>query len=147
MSPETIATVRASWEAVTPHREALPRALHAQLSANDPALAALLGGMDQHQTSLIHLLDTLVDALDDAESLVAISGSLGRRNAAYHIDQRQLDHVREALVDTIAQVLGAGFTTERRRAWTEASTLVVSLMLRAMRRGQLAENAHLHISQ
>jgi hemoglobin-like flavoprotein len=147
MSPETIATVRASWEAVTPYRETIPRALHAQLSANDPAVAALLGGMDQHQASLIHLLDTIVDALDDAESLVAISGSLGRRNAAYRIDQRQLDHVREALIDTLAHVLGTGFTAERRRAWAEASTLVISLILRAMRHGRASENEHLHISQ
>jgi hemoglobin-like flavoprotein len=136
MSPDTIAAVRASWDVVAPQADTIPRALYARLSANDPALAALLGEgeADALETSLVPMLDTFVGVLDDPEALVAIVGALGRRHATLRLEARQLDSFCEALIEAIADAPDAAFTAERRHAWMEASTLVISLMRRAMQR-------------
>jgi hemoglobin-like flavoprotein len=136
MSPDTIAVVRASWDVVAPQADTIPRALHSRLSANDPALAALFGfrDVDGFATSLVPLLDNFVSVLDDPEALVASVGALGRRHANSRLEARHLDNLREALIETIADVPGAAFTAERRQAWTEACTLIISLALRAMQR-------------
>jgi hemoglobin-like flavoprotein len=134
MNPDIVVVVRASWEILTPRAEMIPRALYAQLSANDPAFAALFGAVDAtaHHRSLLTTLDKIVAALDDPEALVAMMGVIGRRHAEYGLEPRHLDVFREALVDAITDVLEGDSTLERRHAWMEASTLVLSLMLRAV---------------
>jgi len=45
--------------------------------------------------------------------------ALGRKHATYGVGATHYDVAGRALVDTLAAALGAGFTPELRRAWTE----------------------------
>ena len=85
------------------------------------------------------MFDRLIGALDDPEALVAIAGSLGRRHAAYSVEERHFDAFREALIETLEAALGARFTPELRAAWTEVWILIASLMVRAIRREARAD--------
>ncbi len=135
MDLDTVQIVLGAWRSMEPSADAIGQHLYVRLSVTDPALAAILGGADMqaNQHSLMLMLGRLIAALDDPEALVSMTGALGRRYAAYRIQPRHLDHFREALSEAIARELGADFTIERRRAWTEVSTLIISLLLRAMR--------------
>jgi len=133
MDLDTVQIMLGAWEAIAPRADAIGQHVYAQLSAIDPALAALLGEAQVNQQSPMLVLGRMIAALDDPEALVAMTGALGRRYAAYQIEPRHIDHFREALSEAIARELGADFTSERRRAWTEVSTLIVSLLLRAIR--------------
>jgi hemoglobin-like flavoprotein len=136
MNPESIAALRASWVLVAPHAELVADGVYAHFFANDPSTIALFARVNlrTHQTSLMSAIGALVGALDDPDALVAIVGPLGRRHAAYHVEERHFEHFREALLDALAHVLGPRFSAEHRAAWTEAFTLIASLMLRAMQR-------------
>jgi len=136
MDLDTVQIVLGVWESIAPHADVIGQHLYTQLSATDPALVALLGGTEAqaNRHSLMLTLGRMVRVLDDPEALVAMTGALGRRYTAYQIEPRHVDHFREALSEAIAQELGADFTAGRRRAWMEVSVLIISLLLRAMRR-------------
>jgi hemoglobin-like flavoprotein len=135
MTPNQIAAVQASWEAIAAHAEAIARTFFSRLFANDQRVAYRFdqSNMELHRTQFISTLDQLVRSLDDPDHLVAIAGALGRRHTGYHVEERHFDSFREALLEVLEPGLGPRFTSELRSAWTEAYALVASLMVRAMR--------------
>src|SRR5436190_24232357 len=145
MTPNQIAAVQTSWEAIAPRAEAIATTFFSRLFANDQRVAAHFDRIDlqSHRTQFIAALDQLVESLDDPDHLVAIAGAFGRRHTGYHVEERHFDSFREALLEVLEPALGPRFTPELRSAWTEAYALVASLMLRAMRH-EAAASANTH---
>jgi nitric oxide dioxygenase len=65
-------------------------------------------------------LGVAVGALDRLENILPLVRQLGRRHAAYGVQPDHYATVGEALVWTLSRALGAEFTSETRRAWTDA---------------------------
>ena len=77
------------------------------------ALAAVVGGLDR--------LDEILPAVRE----------LGRRHARYGAEPGHYATVGRALISTLEQGLGAGFTPATRRVWIEAYNLLACIMIAA----------------
>jgi hemoglobin-like flavoprotein len=87
--------------------------------------------MAQQKKILIQTLTIVVKSLDRLDQLVPAIEALGRRHAGYGVRETHYDTVGEALLWTLGQGLGDGFTPELRDAWTEAYTTLASVMIGA----------------
>jgi hemoglobin-like flavoprotein len=87
--------------------------------------------MAQQKKTLMQTLTVVVKSLDRLDQLVPAIEALGRRHAGYGVRETHYDTVGEALLWTLGQGLGDGFTPELRDAWTEAYTTLASVMIGA----------------
>jgi hemoglobin-like flavoprotein len=127
---QTIALVRASWSQVQPIRSAAAALFYRHLFADAPGLRALFRGDLQEQGDrLMQMMDWLVDRLDDPPTLLAALADLGRRHAGYGVQASHYDRVGAALLRTLAEGLGAQFTSATERAWTELYQMISDTMI------------------
>ena len=70
----------------------------------------------------------VVQGLDHLEGLVPTLADLGRRHAQYGVMDGHYDTVGAALLWTLEQGLGSGWTPEVKAAWSDAYTLLTHLM-------------------
>jgi hemoglobin-like flavoprotein len=80
------------------------------------------------------MLTEIVAQLDRPECLVPNVSALGRQHMHYGVKDADYETVGAALLWTIEQGLGDGFTPAVREAWTEAYLLVATLMRRGSAR-------------
>ena len=133
MTPERKQIVQRAWRLVEDRRDDLARAFYARLFEIDPTAAPLFGSTDMpaQRQKLMVMLHELVDALDDPPRLVPESAALARRHVTYGVTDDQYDSVGAALLHALEEILGETFTDEVREAWSEAYTLLASIMRRA----------------
>jgi nitric oxide dioxygenase len=76
-------------------------------------------------------LAVVVKTLDRIEELLPAVEALGRRHAGYGVRESHYATVGEALLWTLEQGLGEGFTPPVREAWTAAYGTLASVMIGA----------------
>ncbi|MEQ8699273.1 MAG: globin family protein [Bauldia litoralis] len=135
MTPEQIQRVRESWTAVTPIADTAADLFYQRLFEIDPTTRPLFGATDMaaQRTQLVAALAAVVAGADRPEELVPTLEALGRRHVAYGVEDRHYDSVGAALIWTLEQGLGDGFTEAVREAWTAAYALVSGVMREAAR--------------
>jgi methyl-accepting chemotaxis protein len=127
---QSIAQVRASWSQVQPIRSAAAALFYRHLFADAPGLRALFrGDLQQQGDRLMQMMDWLVDRLDDPPTLLAALADLGRRHAGYGVQASHYDRVGAALLRTLAEGLGAQFTSATQRAWTDLYQVIADAMI------------------
>jgi hemoglobin-like flavoprotein len=133
MTPSQVELIRASWTAVEPIQDVAATLFYDRLFELDPSLRRLFRRTDmaQQKKILIQTLTVVVKSLDRLDQLVPAIEALGRRHAGYGVRETHYDTVGEALLWTLGQGLGDGFTPELRDAWTEAYTTLASVMIGA----------------
>jgi hemoglobin-like flavoprotein len=133
MTPSQVELIRASWTAVEPIQDVAATLFYDRLLELDPSLRRLFRRTDmaQQKKILIQTLTVVVKSLDRLDQLVPAIEALGRRHAGYGVRETHYDTVGEALLWTLGQGLGDGFTPELRDAWTEAYTTLASVMIGA----------------
>ena len=133
MTPSQVELIRASWTAVEPIQEVAATLFYDRLFELDPSLRRLFRRTDmaQQKKILMQTLTVVVKSLDRLDQLVPAIEALGRRHAGYGVRETHYDTVGEALLWTLGQGLGDGFTPELRDAWTEAYTTLASVMIGA----------------
>ncbi|RME94717.1 MAG: hypothetical protein D6773_19275 [Alphaproteobacteria bacterium] len=87
--------------------------------------------MSEQKRKLMATLKTAVAALDDPQRLLPIVEALGSRHAGYGVTAEHYAPVAQALLWTLEQGLGAGFTPEVRDAWTRLYGLLAEMMQNA----------------
>ena len=97
------------------------------LAAGVTAGAIALPSLATH----VQTLSVVVRSLDRLEQIVPAVQALGRRHAGYGVRASHYDTVGQALLWTLGQGLGDGFTLELRDAWTEAYTVLATVMIEA----------------
>ncbi|WJY22910.1 globin domain-containing protein [Fontisubflavum oceani] len=75
-------------------------------------------------------LDVIVQKLDDEEHLASQYQSLGRSHAILGVHAGDFAPMEEALIDTMRNALGEGFTPELEQAWRKAYAEVSRNMIR-----------------
>lgn len=130
MSPEQIGLVRSTWEQVVPIADAAARLFYQRLFEAEPELRHLFAGtdMEQQRRKLMQVLSVAVGALDRLEALRPALEELGRRHVGYGVQDRHYDLVGGALLWTLEQGLGDGYTASVRDAWTAAYSTLASIM-------------------
>ena len=82
----------------------------------------------------------VVQGLDHLEALVPTFADLGRRHAQYGVTEGHYDAVGAALLWTLEQGLGSGWTPEAKAAWSGAYALLADVMRGAA--GEPAPRVH-----
>jgi hemoglobin-like flavoprotein len=132
MTKEQRALVRESWLRCQPTVRQAGAQFYERLFALDPAVRRFFAGTDMaaQQRKLVGMLTEIVTQLDRPETLVPNVSALGRQHVHYGVRDADYETVGAALLWTIEQGLGDGFTPAVRQAWTEAYLLVATLMRR-----------------
>jgi hemoglobin-like flavoprotein len=132
MTPENQTLVRDSFAEVVPIAPQAAALFYDRLFALDPSLKQLFeGDMTEQGRLLMTMIGTAVANLGSLEKIVPAVQDLGRRHATYGVQPRHYDTVGAALLWTLGQGLGDAFTPPVEAAWTEAYTIVSTVMKEA----------------
>jgi hemoglobin-like flavoprotein len=129
MTPENQALVRDSFAKVVPIAPQAAALFYDRLFMLDPSLKLLFkGDMIEQGRLLMAMIGTAVDNLDKLETIVPAVQDLGRRHGTYGVQSAHYDTVASALLWTLGQGLGNAFTPPVEAAWTEAYTILATVM-------------------
>ncbi len=132
MTPEQITLVKCSWQQVLPIQDAAADLFYTRLFELDPSLRSLFkGDMAEQGRKLMAMINTVVNSLDQLGPVLGAVEDLGRRHAGYGVKDRDYDTVGEALIWTLGQGLGKGFTPAVKLAWVNAYTTLATAMKQA----------------
>lgn len=129
MTPEAQALVRDSFAKVVPIAPQAAAMFYDRLFTLDPALKPLFkGDMAEQGRKLMAMIGLAVGSLDKLDTIVPAVQDLGRRHKTYGVPDASYETVGTALLWTLGQGLGDGFTPEVAAAWTEAYTILATVM-------------------
>lgn len=129
MNPKQITLVRESWEKVLPIAPQAAELFYGKLFELNPELKPLFkGDMKEQGAKLMKMINTAVNALGRLDEVVPAVEAMGVRHTGYGVKDEDYDTVGEALLWTLGQGLGAGYTPEVDAAWTEVYDLLASTM-------------------
>jgi hemoglobin-like flavoprotein len=129
MTPKQITLVQQSFADVLPIADMAASMFYERLFALDPTLRSLFhGDMQEQGRKLMTMLRVVVAGLSRLEELVPAVQRLGIRHRGYGVTDAHYATVGTALLWTLQQGLGEGFTPEVQEAWTRAYTLLADTM-------------------
>lgn len=129
MTPKQIELVQASWKKVLPIADTAAELFYGKLFSLDPALKPLFkGDMKEQGRKLMTMISVAVNGLTRLETIVPAVQDLGRRHVKYGVKDKHYDTVATALVWTLGQGLGEGFTAEVSDAWVSAYGVLAKTM-------------------
>ena len=121
--------VQDSFAQVAPIAESAAAMFYERLFDLDPSVEPLFkSDMAVQGRLLMQTIGTAVAGLDDLSALTPIVQDLGVRHARYGVQPEHYETVGEALLWTLSQGLGDGFTPEVQAAWTEVYALLAQVM-------------------
>lgn len=130
MNTEDIRLVQDSFARVAPISNQAAGMFYARLFTLNPSLRALFhGDMNAQRQKLMDTLAYAVRSLDAPEALLPAVRELGQRHAGYGVRPEDYQTVGAALLWTLEQGLGDGFTPEVKAAWASAYGLLSGAML------------------
>jgi hemoglobin-like flavoprotein len=131
MTPEQVALVQASFQKVLPIAHQAAALFYGRLLESDPTTRPLFAGKDMAEQGrkLMAALGMVVAGLTKPETVVPAAEALAKRHVGYGVTEAQYASVGAALLWTLGQGLGEGFTPEVEAAWTAAYTLLAGVMI------------------
>jgi ferredoxin/hemoglobin-like flavoprotein/tRNA A-37 threonylcarbamoyl transferase component Bud32 len=127
---DVVFLVQSSFDLLEGQATAFATAFYDHLLELHPAAAPLFENVDMVRQKKM-LMDTLalaVRGLDDFGKIAPAVRELGQRHVDYGATIRDYKFVGQALLDTLAQFLGDGFTPEAELAWREIYSTLVRTM-------------------
>src|SRR6516162_575478 len=136
MSPEQKALVKETWRELSPMADTAARVFYDRLFEIDATTRLLFKttNLAEQRRKLIQALTMVVQGLDHLEALVPTIADLGRRHAQFGVTDAHYEAVGAALLWTLEQGLGSGWTPEVKGAWSSAYTLLADIMRAAAAR-------------
>jgi len=132
MTPQQVALIKESFAQVAPIAETAAELFYGRLFELDPALRPMFrGNMKEQGKKLMQTLAVVVNGLERLDSLLPAVEALGRRHAGYGVQDAHYATVATALLWTLEQGLGDGFTSQVREAWTTAYLALAGVMQKA----------------
>lgn len=132
MTPEQIRMIQESWRTVTPIADKAADLFYDRLFELDPELRTLFpDDLSEQKKKLMSMIARVVSALRDLPSLVPAVQDLGKRHVGYGVKTSHYGTVGAALLWTLEQGLGEGWTPPLEDSWTAAYGVLSSVMLAA----------------
>ena len=129
MTSQQIALVRESFAKIVPASEQAAALFYDRLFAVDPSTRPLFrGDMKSQGAKLMAAIGSVVEALDRIETMMDDLRALARRHGRYGVHEGHYASVGAALVWTLEQGLGSGWTPEVKAAWSDAYALLADVM-------------------
>jgi nitric oxide dioxygenase len=132
MNAQQITLVQQSFAQVSPMAETAAALFYERLFTLDPSVKVLFkGDIKQQGRMLMQTIGFAVKGLQQPETILPTVQALGKRHKGYGVQTEHYATVGAALLWTLEQGLGAAFTPEVKDAWTEAYTLLATVMQEA----------------
>ena len=130
MNPEQIELIQASFKQVEPITEQATELFYQRLFEIDPSLRPLFkGDMVEQGNKFMAAIATVIDSLHEPENIIPIAEKLGARHVGFGVEDMHYTTFAHALIWTLEQSLGSGFTDDVRDAWIEVYTLLSEVMI------------------
>ncbi len=130
MTSEQVKAIQESFAKVTPISEEAATLFYGRLFEIDPALKRLFhGDMKEQGRKLMATLAVVVNSLNNLGAVLPAASALAKRHVAYGVRPAHYTPVGEALLWTLQQGLGAGWTTELAAAWSAAYGVLSEFMI------------------
>jgi hemoglobin-like flavoprotein len=140
ITPEQIASVRASYDKIAPIRATAGALFYRRLFELDPELRPLFRSNLQIQAiKLMSMIELIVDNLGQFEQLLPQVQALGRAHVGYGARDANYETVETALLWTLRIGLEEQFTPTDEVAWGAAYELIAETM-KAAARQSVSEN-------
>ena len=140
MDARNIELLALSFARVSANKDEAATIFYARLFTTAPQLRAMFkSDLEAQKAKLMSSLAQIVDFYRVGVDPTGYLTRLGRGHKSYGAQRAHFDTVGDALIFTLAQVLGEDFTPEIRAAWLEAYAEVASVMVRG---GEAREAAH-----
>ncbi|MFA5941703.1 MAG: globin family protein [Sinimarinibacterium sp.] len=129
MDKAQIELVRSTWARLLPIRADVAELFYSKLFELEPQLRPLFRrDLGEQRKRMIAMLDIAVRGLDHPQALAPAFRDLGGRHVRYGVSPADYGIFVVVLLWTLEQSLGAAFTADMRRAWTEAYAVITSIM-------------------
>ena len=132
LTSQQIALVQTSFRTVQPMSATAGELFYKRLFEIEPEVAVLFkGDVGRQGREFMQVLAVAVGGLSNVTTLVPMVQQLGVRHAAYGVQARHYDAVRQALLYTLAVILQDDYTDEVRAAWATAYAMLAGIMKEA----------------
>src|SRR5207244_7949400 len=132
MKSSQIALVQATFDKILPIADIAAQNFYDRLFHLDPSLRRLFNGdLRMQGKKLMDAISIIVGNLNRPDRIVPGIRALGRRHAAYGVQDEHYAIVGDALLWMLEHGLGDGFTDDVRGAWTAAYALIATTMKEA----------------
>jgi hemoglobin-like flavoprotein len=129
MTPEQVFLVQRSWRQVLPISDTAAEMFYSKLFSMDASLKPLFkGDMKVQGRKLMAMIGTAVNSLSKLDALVPAVQDLGRRHVKYGVKDAHYATVAGALLWTLEQGLGEGFTPDVKSARVAVYGVLASTM-------------------
>jgi hemoglobin-like flavoprotein len=129
MKPSHITLVQSTFDQILPISDIAVMNFYDRLFQLDPSLRRLFNGDLQIQgKKLMDAISIIVGNLNCPERIVPGIRALGRRHAAYGVQDAHYATFAEALIWTLEHGLGDAFTPDVRGAWSAVYDLLATTM-------------------
>jgi len=141
MTPKQIKLVQESFAKVAPISETAAALFYNRLFEMAPQVKAMFpADMTEQRKKLMATLAVVVNGLGNLESILPAASALATRHVSYGAKREHYPVVGAALLWTLEEGLGDGWTPELADAWTAAyGTLSGFMISEAYGRSQAAE--------
>ena len=131
MDPEeTHILLRQSWSAAVADKAALARLFYRNLFRIAPETEPLFEpDLTEQGRKLVATLAFIIDSLDDTDTLLKAAGELAQRHVDYNVLAHQYAPVGQALIETLAELLGDKFDVRTKDAWLSTYTVLAQHMI------------------
>jgi hemoglobin-like flavoprotein len=129
MTPEQVFLVQKSWRQVLPIADTAAELFYTKLFSMDASLKPLFkGDMKAQGRKLMAMIGSAVTGLSKLDEIVPAVQDLGRRHVKYGVKEAHYDTVAGALIWTLEQGLGEGFTPDVKAAWVSVYGVLAGTM-------------------
>jgi len=133
MTPKEVALVQASFIKVAPIAGAAADLFYDRLFETAPDVRRMFpNDLAEQKKKLMTMLGTAVAGLSKLEALLPVVRALGARHAGYGVAAEHFAPVGAALIWTLEQGLGDGFTPDVKAAWVEVYGVLSRTMIDGM---------------
>lgn len=134
-----VETLRSSFRRTLELSPNVTHRFYEVLFARHPVSRRMFGRHAAEQEKLLAgALAAVIARLEDGPWLTSTLTAMGARHAGYGVTDEMYAWVGDALLATLAEVLGAEWTPEVERAWTAAYGAIASLMQEGARQAKAA---------
>jgi hemoglobin-like flavoprotein len=141
MTNDQVLLVQQTFAKVAPIADQAAAMFYKRLFELDPSARALFKiDLTEQGKKLMQMIGIAVAGLSKPESIKAAVEDLGKRHVGYGVTDAQYDTVGAALLWTLGQGLGPAFTKDVEGAWTEAYTMLATIMKQAAAKKQAASS-------
>jgi hemoglobin-like flavoprotein len=132
MKSSQITLVQSTFDRILPISDVAARIFYERLFHLDPCLRRLFNGDSRMQgKKLMDAIAIIIGNLNRPERIIPGIRALGRRHAAYGVQEHHYETFGDALEWTLEHGLGDAFTADVRSAWSAVYDLLSETMKQA----------------